>query len=175
MSEQQIVDGAFINSLVGEGTQFRGDIRLSGLLRIDGDYSGVIRTADKVLVGKNGRAECTIHAGTVVIGGVMKGNIFAGEKVIVLSTGMIIGNIQTPRLVVEEGVVLNGACQITGSPHRRARGAGGEGTVQKGFSPPRDARGKHVEQAQAHARPFSVVRGDEKERRKASGSNGDYP
>jgi cytoskeletal protein CcmA (bactofilin family) len=172
MSEQQIVDGAFINSLVGEGTQFRGDIRLNGLLRIDGDYSGVIRTADKVLVGKNGRAECTIHAGTVVIGGVMKGNIFAGEKVIVLSTGMVIGNIQTPRLVVEEGVVLNGACQITGGPHRRTRGTGSEGVVQKGFSPSRGAQRQEADTAQAHA-TFSVVRGGDKDRRKASGSNGD--
>ncbi len=112
MSDHLIADGSFINSIVGEGTRFRGELDLNGLLRIDGDYTGTIRTPGKVLVGKNGRAECTIKAGTVVIGGVVKGDIFATEKVIILSTGMIIGNITCPRLIVEEGVLLDGNCTI---------------------------------------------------------------
>lgn len=112
MSDHLIADGSFINSIVGEGTRFRGELDLNGLLRIDGDYTGTIRTPGKVLVGKNGRAECTIKAGTVVIGGVVKGDIFATEKVIILSTGMIIGNISCPRLIVEEGVLLDGNCAI---------------------------------------------------------------
>ncbi len=112
MSDHIVEDGAFINSIVGEGTRFRGELDLNGLLRIDGDYSGVIRTPDKVLVGKNGRAECTIYAGEVVIGGVIKGDVYSNEKVIIRSTGMVIGNIYTPRLIVEEGVILNGTYKI---------------------------------------------------------------
>ena len=112
MGDHIVEDGAFINSIVGEGTRFRGELDLNGLLRIDGDYSGVIRTPDKVLVGKNGRAECSIYAGTIVIGGVVKGNIYSSEKIIILSTGMVIGNIVTPRLIVEEGVILDGECRI---------------------------------------------------------------
>ena len=61
---------------------------------------------------KNGRAECTINASTVVIGGAVKGNIYSSERVIVLSSGMILGNIYTPRLIVEEGVILDGECVI---------------------------------------------------------------
>ena len=112
MSDRIEEDGSFINSIVGEGTRFSGEVDLEGLLRIDGDFSGTIRSAGKVLVGKGGRAECTIRAGTVVIGGIVKGNIFAEEKVIILSTGMIIGNINTPRLIAEEGVILNGNCLV---------------------------------------------------------------
>jgi len=113
MSDHFVTDGSFINSIVGEGTEFRGDLRLNGLLRIDGDFTGSITTDGKILVGKNGRAECTIKAGTVVVGGIVRGNITSNEKVIVLSTGMVIGNISTPRLIVEEGVVLNGNCVIS--------------------------------------------------------------
>ena len=112
MNDYIVEDGSFINSIVGEDTLFKGELNLSGLLRIDGDYSGVIRTSGKVLIGKNGRAECSIYAGTVVVGGVIKGNIYASEKVIVLSTGMVIGNIHTPRLIVEEGVIFHGECFI---------------------------------------------------------------
>ncbi len=113
MSEQLDLHGVFINSIVGEGAFFSGNISLGGLLRIDGDFAGNIDKADKVLVGKNGRAKCSINAGTVVVGGVVKGDIVAREKVVVLSTGMVLGNIRTSRILVEEGVILNGKCTVT--------------------------------------------------------------
>jgi cytoskeletal protein CcmA (bactofilin family) len=112
MSNYLSEDGTFINSLIGEGTFFKGDLSLSGLLRIDGDFSGTVDTEGKVLIGKNGRAEASINAGTVVVGGVLKGNIKASGKVVILSTGMLIGNITSPRLLVEDGVLLNGNCNI---------------------------------------------------------------
>jgi len=113
MSDTHISDDAFINSIIGEGTRFKGEFDLNGLLRIDGDFTGTIRTKGKVLVGRNGRAECTLHAGTVVIGGVVRGDVFSSEKVIILSTGLMLGNITTPRLIVEEGVIFDGNCKIT--------------------------------------------------------------
>ena len=112
MSSTFVEDGAFVNSIVGEGTRFNGELELNGLLRIDGDFTGSIKTAGKVLVGKNGRAKCTISASTVVIGGAVRGDIYSSEKVIVLSSGIIQGNIFTPRLIVEEGVILDGNCSI---------------------------------------------------------------
>jgi cytoskeletal protein CcmA (bactofilin family) len=113
LSDTRFTDDAFINSIIGEGTRFKGEFDLNGLLRIDGDFTGVIRTRGKVLVGQNGRAECTLHAGTVVVGGVVRGEIVSTEKVIILSTGLVLGNISTPRLIVEEGVIFNGSCRIT--------------------------------------------------------------
>ena len=112
MTDYHITDDAFINSMIGEGTRIKGELDLNGLLRIDGDFSGVIRTKGKVLVGKNGRAECTLSAGTVVIGGVFRGDIISTEKVIILSTGLVLGTITTPRLIIEEGVIFNGSCRV---------------------------------------------------------------
>jgi cytoskeletal protein CcmA (bactofilin family) len=116
LSDTHVTDDAFINSIIGEGTKFKGEFDLNGLLRIDGDFTGVIRTKGKVLVGKNGRAECTLNAGTVVVGGVVRGEIFSTEKVTILSTGLVIGNITTPRLIIEEGVIFNGSCKVTTPP-----------------------------------------------------------
>ncbi|MBI9103341.1 MAG: polymer-forming cytoskeletal protein [Spirochaetales bacterium] len=112
MAEQFDEQGVLINSLVGDGTSFKGDLVLSGLLRIDGDFSGTIKTPGKVLIGKKGRVESTIIAGSVVIGGVVKGNIVAAEKVVILSSGLFIGNVTTPRLIVEDGVIMHGMCRI---------------------------------------------------------------
>ena len=128
MSNNLIEDRAFVNSIVGEGTRFNGELDLNGLLRIDGDFTGTITTTGKVLVGKNGRAECTINASTVVIGGAVKGNIYSSERVIVLSSGMILGNIYTPRLIVEEGVILDGECVIDEDYNKNS---GGEKAVSK--------------------------------------------
>ncbi|HAK46304.1 MAG TPA: hypothetical protein DCO79_10365 [Spirochaeta sp.] len=128
MSNYLSDDGTFINSLIGEGSCFKGDISLKGLLRIDGDFKGTISEGGKVLIGKSGRAEAVVTAGTVVVGGVLKGNVTATEKVVILSTGMVIGNIEAPRLLVEDGVILNGSCTIrensTVAEERPARSAG---------------------------------------------------
>ena len=105
-------EDSFVNSIIGEGTTLRGEFNLNGLLRIDGIFYGKVKTNGKVLVGKNGVAECTIISGTVVIGGKVKGDILATERITLLSTGELIGNIKTPRLVIEEGVVFDGTCEI---------------------------------------------------------------
>jgi cytoskeletal protein CcmA (bactofilin family) len=102
----------YVNSLVGEGSHFRGHLELAGLLRIDGDFSGSVRTTGKVLVGKNGRADCEIEAGTVVVAGVFRGTIYSTEKVIVLSSAMVLGKVYAPRLIAEEGVILDGEFRI---------------------------------------------------------------
>ena len=106
----------FVNSLVGEGSFFRGDITIGGLLRIDGYFSGSVTTAGKVFVGMSGRADCSIKAASVVIGGMVRGAIYASEKVVILSSAVIVGSITSPRLIAEEGVILDGTVNISGAP-----------------------------------------------------------
>ena len=113
MSDNQSPNASLLNSIIGEGTRINGEFDLNGLLRIDGDFTGTIRTNGQIIVGLNGRAVCNLYADSVVIGGIVRGNVFTTDKVVILSTGMMIGNIRTPRLIVEEGVVYNGNCKIT--------------------------------------------------------------
>jgi len=159
MSDQQFPEDSFINSIIGEGTRFTGDFDLNGLLRIDGDFSGTIRTKGKVLIGKNGRAECTVHAGTVVIGGIIRGEIYAHEKVVVLSTGIVLGNIHTPRFIVEEGVIFNGHCQVL-KP--------GE-LEQPRKQPPSALRAQPTQQAQPAQQPQIVQAGQGRVQTEAEG------
>ncbi|WP_319560888.1 polymer-forming cytoskeletal protein [Marispirochaeta sp.] len=114
MSDVIGADSAFINSFIGEGTRFEGNLSLSGLLRIDGDFLGTIATEGKVLIGKTGRVEGSVSAKTVVVGGTVKGDISCTEKLVILSSGLMLGNVRSPRLIVEEGVIINGECRISG-------------------------------------------------------------
>jgi len=105
----------FVNSIVGHHSLFRGDVELDGLLRIDGDFIGSVKTSGKVLLGNQGRADCTIDARIVVIGGIFKGTIYASDKVVLLASAVVIGNVYAPRLIAEEGVILEGAIMVTGN------------------------------------------------------------
>ena len=112
---------ASVNSIIGEGTTLRGDFDLNGLLRIDGTFFGKVKTNGKVLVGKNGIAESTIIAGTVVIGGKVRGEIIATDGITLLSTGEMIGTIITSHLVIEEGVIFDGKCEVVEDKARMAK------------------------------------------------------
>jgi cytoskeletal protein CcmA (bactofilin family) len=102
----------YVNSLVGEGSHFRGHLEVSGLFRIDGDFSGSVKTAGRVLVGRNGRADCEIEAATVVVAGVLRGSVYCSEKLILLSSAMVFGKAFAPRIIAEEGVLLDGEFSI---------------------------------------------------------------
>ncbi len=133
----------YINSIIGEGTFVSGSVDASELLRIDGSFRGTIRSTGKVLIGKDGCAESFITAETVVVGGIVKGNIKASERIVVLTGGVVIGNIKTPRLTVEENVLLHGQCTVTRSPEavsEESSGAPTETDPQR-FNPMRKTAG----------------------------------
>ncbi len=97
----------FVNTIIGEGSRVRGELFGVKVLRIDGSFSGSIKTTGKVLIGKLGRAECSIVAKTVVIGGVFDGDITASERVKALSTSKVCGSVVAKRFVAEEGSCIN--------------------------------------------------------------------
>ena len=101
-----------VNSIIGEGSEFRGEFKINGLLRVDGKFTGTIETEGKVLIGQAGEAVTDISARIVIIGGTVKGNVYATERVILLSSGVVTGNIITPSIVMEEGSTFDGQCVI---------------------------------------------------------------
>ena len=108
----KLAEDNLVNSIIGEGSDFKGEFKINGLLRIDGHFQGTIETDGKVLIGLTGEAVTDIKARLVVVGGSVRGNIFATERVIFLSTGVIKGNIITPSLIMEDGVKFEGNCTI---------------------------------------------------------------
>ncbi|MBM9576762.1 polymer-forming cytoskeletal protein [Leptospira sp. 201903070] len=106
-----------VNSIIGEGAEFSGEFKLSGLLRIDGIFRGSIKTEGKVLIGKSGIVDTDIRARIVVAGGEINGNIYATERVTLLASCRMKGDIVSPRIVMEEGVQFEGNCKINPVAH----------------------------------------------------------
>lgn len=106
----QAVDNVSINTIVGPGSFIRGELRISGFIRIDGDIDGSLETPGRVIIGENARIRGDVTAAMVTIGGVVQGDVVAPEGVNILSSGMVIGAVYTKRLQVEESVILSGPC-----------------------------------------------------------------
>lgn len=103
-----------INSTIGEGSVFEGKFYISGSLRIDGKFEGEIKTDEELVVGETGKVKTNIHAKNVVVAGTVIGNIIADEEVKLLETAKVLGDIETPILTVQRGVVAHGMVTITG-------------------------------------------------------------
>lgn len=99
-----------INTLIGPGAKFNGDINVDGFIRIDGDVDGNIETSSNIIIGEKARIRGNITSVTAVIGGIVEGNIFSSEKLKILNSASVIGDIMTKRLQVEENVLLHGHC-----------------------------------------------------------------
>ena len=93
--------GDNINAFLGEGTSFKGNLTFEGTV-----------TKDILVVGKEAQIKADIHAGTLVVGGTIRGNVTAVNRVDLQSTARLFGNISTPSLVIAEGVVFEGACTM---------------------------------------------------------------
>lgn len=103
-------DDIFINSIIGNGSSIRGDIKINGFMRIDGDLEGNLETTGNVLVGENARIAGNITARSITVGGIIKGNVVAPEQVHLLSSSIVIGDIQTRRFQADENVIVHGHC-----------------------------------------------------------------
>jgi cytoskeletal protein CcmA (bactofilin family) len=102
------------NSVIGENSVFEGRFYVSGSILIEGKFDGEIKTEDHLTVGPTGKVKTDIYARRVTVGGTLIGNITASEEVDLLANGKVLGNIVTPKLNVENGVLIQGMVTITG-------------------------------------------------------------
>lgn len=106
-----LTDNISINSILGSGSSVKGDVKINGFARIDGDIDGNLETTGNIIIGEKARIRGNVTGRSVtVIGGIVLGNIVAPEFVRLLSTSAIIGDIQTKKLYSEENVIIHGHC-----------------------------------------------------------------
>lgn len=109
-----------INTLLGQGSSFEGKLTFEGAVRIDGQFKGDIFTDGTLVIGESAEVQAEIEVGTVVIQGAVQGNIRATEAVEAHAPARIRGNIMTPTLCIDRGVVFDGNCQMEGQAEGRA-------------------------------------------------------
>ena len=131
-----------MTTLLGRGSEFEGKLSFEGTVRVDGKLSGEIFTEDVLIVGEGAEVNADISVGSIIIQGTVRGNIVAKRGVEIHTPGRVRGNINTPSLLIEKGVLFDGQCQMEpgGSqpepPHRPSGKKGGGNAPPTPPTPP---------------------------------------
>lgn len=101
-----------VHTLLGKGSEFDGKLTFEGQVRIDGKFSGQIFTKDVLVIGDGARVNAEVTAGTVIVHGVVEGNIKATQVVELHQPARVKGNIETPALAMDRGVIFEGSMKM---------------------------------------------------------------
>lgn len=99
-------------TIIGQGTAIQGSIKAVGLVRIDGRVEGTIETDGDLVIGNSGSVEAQMKAKNVIVAGHGQGSIIATGRLEISKTGKLIADAQVGALVIEEGAVFQGQCQM---------------------------------------------------------------
>ncbi|MBL8123943.1 MAG: polymer-forming cytoskeletal protein [Pyrinomonadaceae bacterium] len=109
---RDIKDGK-LSGFVGHGTSLTGDTSFQMMLRVDGHLTGTV-TSDggTLIVGNNGQLDANVSVGVAQINGTINGDVAATERIQLGRTARVVGNIATPKLVIEDGAIFEGGCTM---------------------------------------------------------------
>lgn len=107
-SEQEITQ-------IGNSVQIKGDIIGKSDVRVAGVVNGGINIEGELIIERPGRVEGEIKTVSAVIAGAVKGNIDCKERLVLESSSRFNGNIKTKQLIIQEGAIFQGNCQMGGA------------------------------------------------------------
>jgi len=115
-----------IIALLGKGSEFEGKLTFEGIVQIDGRFTGEIFSKGTLIIGETARVKAEISVSNIVIMGDVAGNIRAHNCVELHAPGRLVGNIITPALFVQKGVIFEGnTIMESDAAHRAAQQTAG--------------------------------------------------
>jgi cytoskeletal protein CcmA (bactofilin family) len=101
-----------INTIIGPHTELNGDLETDGFTRVDGNIRGNLTVKGRVVIGEGARMRSNISGTVVTIGGVVQGNVLASERLTILATALVLGDIITRRIQADEGCLIHGRVKV---------------------------------------------------------------
>jgi cytoskeletal protein CcmA (bactofilin family) len=101
-----------LTAFIDEGSEIEGQCTFGGTVMLNGTIRGAITCTDTVIIGEKGIAHTTIRADAIVISGQVVGNLIATQRLEMRSAARVFGDIEAPVVVMEEGVIFQGHCQM---------------------------------------------------------------
>ncbi len=100
-------------TVLGSSTRISGDFTGSGNARFDGVLEGSLEIDGNILIGETAKITADIHARNISIAGAVRGNVH-GNKVQILRTGRVWGDIHAAAITTEEGAFIDGKISMIG-------------------------------------------------------------
>ncbi len=104
-----------ITTLLGRGATFEGKLTFEGTVRIDGRFRGEVFSDDVLVIGEGAIVEAEIDIGEVIIQGTVIGNVKAKRSIEIHAPGRVKGDLHTPSLQIDKGVVFEGRSFMEGA------------------------------------------------------------
>ena len=101
-----------VTGWLGSGSTWTGDLVFSGRVRIDGTLRGSVRSDDLLDLGAGGRIDGDVSVAQALVAGVLDGKLVATERVTLLETAVVSGEIDTPWLDVRPGARLDAVVRV---------------------------------------------------------------
>ena len=102
-------------TVLGTNSVVKGEFKSQANVRLDGTFEGNLQIDGNVLVGESARITADIHAKNVSIAGAVRGNV-TGNKIQLLRTGRVWGDISAQAITTEEGAFIDGKITMVGHP-----------------------------------------------------------
>ncbi|HVN85349.1 MAG TPA: polymer-forming cytoskeletal protein [Candidatus Binatia bacterium] len=102
-------------TLLGKGSRVEGKLTFEGSVQVDGTVDGEIQAQETVIIGESAVVSAQVVANTIIIKGKVSGDVTARKRVELRAPAKLLGNIVTPSLVIQEGVVFEGHCTMGGA------------------------------------------------------------
>jgi cytoskeletal protein CcmA (bactofilin family) len=109
-----------VNAYLGKGSRVTGKLSFEGTVRVDGQVEGEVAAQDTLIVGESAIVNAQITGTSVIIKGKVTGDIIARERVEIRAPGKLFGNVTTPSLIIQEGVIFEGHCSMGGGEASKA-------------------------------------------------------
>jgi cytoskeletal protein CcmA (bactofilin family) len=100
------------SALLSRGVSIKGSVKFLNELLIDGEVEGTIDSTGTLTIGEHARIRGEIRAKSVKLRGTVEGNIFVTERCELQAGCTLRGDIEAPRLLVEENVTFQGSAKV---------------------------------------------------------------
>lgn len=101
-----------LNGFLDSGSRLVGDLRFDDTFRVDGRFEGRIHSSGRLVVGDTGEIEGEVRVAHVHVAGTIRGTVADAEKVEIVASGKIYGELRTRSLIIADGAVLEGSCSM---------------------------------------------------------------
>lgn len=102
-----------LNAFLGRGCIYEGKLTFEGRVRIDGKFTGEIFSNDTLEIGPDAEIEAQIDVASLVIAGRVNGDISARSRCDLRAPAVVVGNITSSIITMEEGVRFDGAMRMS--------------------------------------------------------------
>lgn len=110
-SARRFIKGA--PAVIGSTVKIKGEVQSEEDLVVDGLIEGtVLLKNNELVVGSSGRVHADVKAKSVKVDGELHGDVEAGERIVITANGVMRGNIQAPRVILEDGSKFKGSIDM---------------------------------------------------------------